>query len=53
MEANCRSGLRFYSDFRRVRALDEVPLGDDPFEVFDDPAYPVGPEFDPAFSRRG
>ncbi len=52
MEANCRNGLRFYSDFRRVRALDEVPPGDDPFEVFDDPAYPAGPEFDPAFSRR-
>jgi hypothetical protein len=52
MEASCRNGLRFYSDFRRVRALDEVPPGDDPFEGFDDPAYPVGAEFDPAFSRR-
>jgi hypothetical protein len=52
MEANCRNGLRFYSDFRRVRSLDEAPLGDDPFEVFDDGSYPVVPEFDPAFSRR-
>ena len=52
MEANCRSGLRFYSDFRRVRALDEVPVGDDPFDAFDDPAYPAGADFDPAFSRR-
>ena len=52
MEASCRNGLRFYSDFRRVRALDEVSGGDDAFEAFDDPAYPVGADFDPSFSRR-
>jgi hypothetical protein len=55
MELNCRSGLRFYSDFRRVRSLDELPEGDDGddgFELFEDPARAVVPAFDPAFSRR-
>ncbi len=55
MELNCRSGLRFYSDFRRVRSLDELPEGedgDDGFELFEDPARVAAPAFDPAFSRR-
>jgi len=55
MELNCRSGLRFYSDFRRVRSLDELPEGedsDDGFELFEDPGRAVAPAFDPAFSRR-
>jgi hypothetical protein len=52
MELSCRNGLRFYSDFRRVRSLDEVTDEDDPIEIFDDSAYSNRSDFDPAFSRR-
>lgn len=55
MAVSCRSGLRFYSDFRRVRSLDDIPegeAGDDSFEVFDDLGQTGSTGFDPAFSRR-
>ncbi|MEN9773276.1 MAG: hypothetical protein RL322_346 [Pseudomonadota bacterium] len=55
MAAHCRNGLRFYSDFRRVRALDEIPEGeegDEAFEVYDELSHPDGASFDPAFRRR-
>lgn len=59
MELRCRSGLRFYSDFRRVRSLDDLPEGEDldeGFELYEElprlsaPAFEA--VFDPAFSRR-
>lgn len=59
MEANCRSGLRFFSDFRRVRPLDSFTQEDE--ESFDgsDEAFELGDtdsrrglRFDPMFARR-
>jgi len=55
MAAHCRNGLRFYSDFRRVRALDEIPEGeegDEAFELYDELAHTDRATFDPAFRRR-
>lgn len=60
MEANCRNGLRFFSDFRRVRPLDSFVLDEDgetlegtddvlEFEPLEDR---FNPRFDPALSRR-
>lgn len=63
MEANCRTGLRFFSDFRRVRPLDafDSQAFDQDAELVDD-GYPdlegspfdavFEPAFDPAFLRR-
>jgi hypothetical protein len=54
MEANCRSGLRFFSDFRRVRPLDTLEADDlDPdAEVVDDGFSPFEYAFNPEFARR-
>jgi len=55
MAAHCRNGLRFYSDFRRVRALDEIPEGDEgdeAFELYDESVQIDRATFDPAFRRR-
>ena len=54
MEASCRSGLRFFSDFRRVRPLDTLEADElDPdAEVVDDGFSPFEYAFDPEFTRR-
>jgi hypothetical protein len=59
MEANCRNGLRFFSDFRRVRPLDSFQLdedgealeGADDVPEFEAPEDRFNPRFDPALSR--
>ena len=59
MEANCRIGLRFFSDFRRVKPLDSltpedddlIEVGDDVFEL-DNTDRRDGLRFDPMFARR-
>ena len=54
MEATCRSGLRFFSDFRRVRSLDELDAVelDGDAELVEDTYSPFDSGFDPDFSRR-
>ncbi len=54
MEATCRSGLRFFSDFRRVRSLDELDAAglDSDAELVEDNYSAFDSGFDPDFSRR-
>jgi hypothetical protein len=54
MEANCRSGLRFFSDFRRVRPLDELDAAEleADTELIEDGYSAFDSRFDPHFSRR-
>jgi hypothetical protein len=54
MELSCRNGLRFYSDFRRVRSLDELDAAevDSDAELVEDNYSPFDSGFDPDFSRR-
>lgn len=54
MQASCRSGLRFFSDFRRVRSLDQLELADEEAEgeLVDDGFTPFDSSFDPSFARR-
>lgn len=60
MEANCRNGLRFFSDFRRVRPLDSFVLDEDGEALegaedaleFEPPEDRFNPRLDPALSRR-
>lgn len=63
MEASCRTGLRFFSDFRRVRPLDsfdpqaldqDAELVDDGYPDLEGSPFDVVYEsvFDPAFIRR-
>ena len=54
MEASCRSGLRFFSDFRRVRPLDELDAAelDVDAELIDDGYSAFDTSFDPRFARR-
>ncbi|MFM8546895.1 MAG: hypothetical protein ACKODB_04675 [Betaproteobacteria bacterium] len=62
MEASCRSGLRFFSDFRRVRPLDsfdpdalelDAELVDDGYPALESSPFDslFEPRFDPRFSR--
>ena len=54
MEASCRNGLRFFSDFRRVRPLDELDAAelDGDAELIDDSYSAFDSTFDPGFARR-
>ena len=54
MESSCRNGLRFFSDYRRVRPLDMLDEGEiDPdAEVVEDGFTPLDYAFDPGFARR-
>ena len=54
METSCRNGLRFFSDFRRVRPLDELDAAelDGDAELIDDPYSSFDSAFDPGFARR-
>ncbi len=54
MEASCRNGLRFFSDFRRVRPLDELDAAelDIDAEVIEDGYSAFDTSFDPRFARR-
>jgi len=55
MEVSCRSGLRFFSDFRRVRPLDELDAAEleGDAEIVEDDGYSAfDSSFDPRFARR-
>ena len=54
MQASCRSGLRFFSDFRRVRSLDQLDLADEEAEgeLVEDGFASFDSGFDPGFARR-
>lgn len=55
MEVSCRSGLRFFSDFRRVRSLDELDAAEleGDAEIVEDDGYSAfDSSFDPRFARR-
>ena len=54
MEVSCRSGLRFFSDFRRVRSLDQLDLTaeDVEAELVEDGFASFDGGFDPGFARR-
>jgi len=54
MEASCRNGLRFFSDFRRVRPLDDLDATefDADTEIVEDTYSAFDASFDPRFARR-
>lgn len=63
MESSCRNGLRFFSDFRRVRPLDslddealdlDAEIVDDGYPALDSSPFDAIFEmpFDPGFARR-